>query len=131
MLYNQNIVTDDRENLNEIRENLIRERENEAQVLRNSVTDFKNEFNDIGLNNIKIIDSHKELLAFSKKELLNNYIIRIEELRQNNDEIMSRLNEFEFEGKCKWISFKNEYRHDMAELIKSIKDFTIEKDDLQ
>lgn len=131
MLYNQNIVNDNRENLNEIRENLIKDRENEAQVLRDSVKDFKDEFIKASLNNKKTIESQKEKLPFAKIGLVDKYIIRIEELEQKNNEIMSRLNEFEFEGKCKWISFKNEYRHDMAELIKSIKDFTIEKDDLK
>ena len=131
MLYNQNIVIDNRENLNEIRENLIRDRENEARVLRDSVKEFKDEFIIVSLKNKKTIESHKDKLPFAKIELVDKYIIRIEELEKKNDEIMSRLNEFAFEGKCKWISFKNEFRHDMAELIKSIKDFTIEKDDLK
>ena len=131
MLYNQNIVNDNRENLNEIRENLFKDRENEAQVLRDSVKVFKDEFIKASLNNKKTIESHKEKLPFAKNEFLDKYINRIEELEQKNDKIMTRLNEFEFEGKCKWVSFKNEYRHDMAELIKSIKDFSIEKEDLK
>jgi len=121
-------VQDVRENLNEARENLIKAREAVAQALLDSVQNFKNESYERNIKNGRIIAEFRNMIPSAKNELISKYYTRIDELELKNYEIKNKIEAYIFEGKCKWISFKNEYRHDMCSLEKSIKDFSIESE---
>jgi len=118
---------DFRENLIEIRANLIKTREAEAQDLLDSVQHFKIESFERYNYNEKLMAAYREMIPSAKYELIDKYYARIDELELKNDEIKNKVNSFTFEGKCKWISFKNEYKHDIGYLERALKEFAIEK----
>jgi hypothetical protein len=53
------------------------------------------------------------------------YQKKISELEQKNAKLKSDLADYKDESPDKWTSFKIEFNHDMNELGKAIKDFTV------
>jgi hypothetical protein len=119
---NQNIP----EKLMEARAN-IKALENTALELQEAIQDFKKESNERILNNGRIIAQFKNMIPLAKDELIPKYTVRMDELEMKNNEMKDKLGTYIFEGKCKWISCKNEFKHEIACLEKALKDFSIER----
>jgi hypothetical protein len=122
-----NKITDPRENIIETRDNLIKSREAVVQALNESVKQFKRESYERINNNEKILNKIRGFLLDVKKESADKSSERIDELEYANNEIKIRLETYNLEGRCKWISFKNEYKHDLSCIEKSLKDFSVDE----
>lgn len=63
-----------------------------------------------------------------KKDLKASYEKQIAVLEEKNSEMKIRMSEYKEDGGEKWQSFKIEFNHDMDELGKSLKDFTVDNE---
>ena len=83
---------------------------------------FKLETENKILDNEKKINELKEKKLNVKKEDQTGYNEKIAQLEQKNNELKSKIDAYQFEGKEKWESFQKEFNHDMDELGQAIKD---------
>nr|WP_321451363.1 hypothetical protein [uncultured Carboxylicivirga sp.] len=63
--------------------------------------------------------------GFSTNDIKNKYEEAITELELKKNEIEKRINMFKNDGSEKWESFKQKLTHDMEELGKALKSFTV------
>ncbi|MFC2087271.1 hypothetical protein ACFLSA_03810, partial [Bacteroidota bacterium] len=87
---------------------------------------FKIEAEKIIVAQEKNIAEFKAGLASEKKEINADYDKKLVELENKNNELKKKLADYKDDGQIKWISFKNEFNHDMNELGKAFKDITVE-----
>jgi len=78
----------------------------------------------IAANNQSIAEFNARI-ANQKREAAADYKLKITELQQKNSDMKRHMDEYKAEGKEKWEKFKTEFGHDMEELGKAFKDFTI------
>jgi len=95
------------------------------QAIQDSVQKFKKESEDQIIANEKSIAEFKVKIAKEKKENRALYEKRLAELEQQNRDMKKRLEDFREDGKDNWISFRNKFNHDMAEMGKSFHDFWV------
>ena len=86
---------------------------------------FKIDENKKIQNNDNSIADFKARIAKKKKENRAQYEKKLAVLEQKNTDLKKRLVDFKDNGKDNWAAFKREFNHDMDQLGKSIKDFTI------
>ena len=79
---------------------------------------------DIAAND-QIISDFKAKIVHDQKYAKAEYKKGIADFEQKNREMKNRLDNYNSEGKENWMKFKNEFSHDMDELGKSLKDFTV------
>jgi hypothetical protein len=77
----------------------------------------------------KIIAEFKARISKEKKENIAKYEKTIAELEQKAGDMKKKLEDFKVEGKDKWDSFKLKFDHDMDELGKALKNFTVKSND--
>ena len=75
--------------------------------------------------NEKSIAEFKARIAKEKRENRAKYEKKLAGLEQKNSDMKKKLDEYKEDGKEKWTSFKNEFSHDMDELGKALKGFTV------
>lgn len=63
----------------------------------------------------------KDQKATAKAE----YEEKIDALNKKNSDMKMKLDDFKFDNRTKWESFKSEFNKDMSELGTAIKDFTV------
>ncbi len=73
----------------------------------------------------KIIAEFKARIANEKKENIVNYEKILVELEQKTSGMKKKLVEYKEKGIDKWDSFKLKFDHDMDELGKALKNFTV------
>jgi DNA-directed RNA polymerase alpha subunit len=73
----------------------------------------------------KIIAEFKTRLANETKEDIAKYEKKLAELEQKAIDMKNKLVEYKEEGKDKWDSFKLKFNHDLDELGKALKNFTV------
>ncbi len=78
----------------------------------------------IKANNEAIAD-FKLKIENEKKDVKEDHNRKLQELEQRNIELKKSLGEYKLDGKEKWEIFKAEFNHDMDELGKAFKDFSI------
>jgi len=105
----------------EDRNNLIKAREDQAYELKVSVQYLKDESLKINNKNERILDEFRKMISASDDELH----AKTDELIQKISEMKNRLEEYRFESKAKWISFKCEYIHKMNELEKAVSSLVV------
>jgi outer membrane murein-binding lipoprotein Lpp len=116
------------EKVDEVQENAEEQQQNldQAQVdLETETANFKMESNEKITANEKVIADFKTGLKSVKDDAKATYEKQVAVLEQKNAALKKRIEEQEDEGMEKWQSFKIEFNHDMDELGKSLKDFTI------
>jgi hypothetical protein len=64
-------------------------------------------------------------MAVEKKEIQNKNNMELAILEQKNSDLKKKLDGFKEESKDKWDKFKAEFNHDMEELGKAFKEFTV------
>jgi hypothetical protein len=74
----------------------------------------------------KNITDFKARLASEKQEINADLENKLVELEKKNKELKIKLADFKDDGQNKWISFKDEFNHDMNELGNAFKDLTVE-----
>jgi len=73
----------------------------------------------------KNIADLKIKIAKEKTGVKQDYEKKLVALENKNNELKKKLTDFKDDGKENWISFKNEFNHDMDELGKAFKGLTI------
>ena len=87
---------------------------------------FKIEAENIIIAQEKDITDFKARLASEKQEINADYDKKLVELEKKNKELKIKLADLKDDGQNKWVSFKNEFNHDMNELGNAFKDLTVE-----
>ena len=104
------------------KENVIQAQKDYATEIEN----FKKESNDKISAQEKAIANLKAQIKTAKKDVKTTYEKNLAVLEQKTVRMKKAINEYKVDGKDKWQEFKNEFSHDMDELSKSLKDFTID-----
>ena len=73
----------------------------------------------------KIIAEFKARLTKEKKENITKYEKTLAELEQKASDIKKRVHEYKEEGKDKWDAYYHKFNHDLDELGKALKNFTV------
>lgn len=79
----------------------------------------------------KIAENDLKIAEFStkieneKEEEKVDYRKRITKLKQRNNDIKLRMDDYKVDGKERWKMFKTEFGHDMDELGKAFKDSVV------
>ncbi len=79
----------------------------------------------------KIADNDLKIAEFNtkieneKEVAKEDYRKRIAELKQKNNDMKLRMDDYKVDGKEKWKMFKTEFSHDMEELGKAFKDLVV------
>jgi chromosome segregation ATPase len=109
-------------------ENLSEAKEDYDQAQKDSAADyelFKKESEERIESNEKMIAAYKERIALNKEKFKAEDQKLIDELELKNIHMRKKIEEFKNHGKDEWVSFKSEFRHDMDELGKAIKDLSV------
>jgi phage shock protein A len=73
----------------------------------------------------KSIGELKARISNETKENLAKYENKLAELEQKTSDMKKKLEEYKEEGKEKWDFYKLKFNHDMDELGKALKNFTV------
>ena len=73
----------------------------------------------------KTIAEFKARITNEKKENIAKYEKTLAELEQKASNMKKNLEEYKEEGKDKWDAFKVKFNHDLDELGKALKNFTV------
>lgn len=117
-----------RENLKEAKSDVVDAKQDLKEAQKDSVSDYQSFKTD---SELKIKDNEKSIADLKVKSSKINaankatYQKKVSELEQKNAKLKSNLADYKDEGPDKWTSFKTEFNHDMNELGKAIKDFTV------
>jgi len=87
---------------------------------------FKIEAEKIITVQAKNIAEFKSDIAIKKEEAKTDLDKKLVELENKNKELEKKLADFKDDGKYTWITFKNEFNHDMDELGRALKDLTVD-----
>jgi len=85
----------------------------------------KEKSKNLAKNDAEIADC-KAKFKSDKKEAKEEYFKKVAELERKNDELKSKIANYNQDNKISWDKFRDEFNHDMSELGKSFKDFTVE-----
>jgi len=95
------------------------------QALNDSIKQFK-------MASEQKIDEYQQdiadLKAKMKTEKAENkalYEKNLAVLQKKSDDLITKLNDYKYEGQSNWDAFKNEFTHDMNELGTAFKDLTV------
>ena len=78
--------------------------------------------------NAQSIADFNARIASDKKEAKAEYKEKIAALELKNTDMQKKIADYKADGKDGWAKFKEEFNHDMDELGKALKDFTIKND---
>ena len=109
-------------------ENVLEAKENLAQAeddYQMEVFNFKVATNEKITANEKLLEDLNKEIKVAKKELKATYQNEITKLEQKNAKMKQRMLDYKEDGNEKWQSFKSEYNHDMDELGRALKEFTV------
>ncbi|MGA3014002.1 MAG: hypothetical protein ABSD71_08200 [Bacteroidales bacterium] len=73
----------------------------------------------------KTIGELKAKIAKETKENIAKYEKTLTDLEQKAGEIKKKVHEYKVEGKDKWASYSVKFTHDLDELGKALKNFTV------
>jgi len=74
----------------------------------------------------KNISEFKANLVSGKKDINAEYEKKLATLENKNNELKRKLADYKDDGKDKWVSFKNEFNHDVNQLGKAFQDLTVD-----
>lgn len=94
-------------------------------AIRDSIRLFKSESETTISTYEKNIADIKIKIAKANKENRAAYEKNLATLEQKNTEMKRKIEAFREDENAKWASFRREFNHDMDELGKALKDFTI------
>jgi Ni/Co efflux regulator RcnB len=118
-----------RENLKEEQKDVVDAKKDLAVAQKDSVSDYQNfkKESDIKIkNNEKSIADLKVKSAKISQKDQATYQKKVGELEQKNTTLKNELADYKQGTPDKWSAFKTEFNHDMNDLGKAIKDFTVD-----
>lgn len=92
------------------------------------VEQFKLETSQKIADNAKSIADFNARIATDKKLAKAEYKEKIAALELKNTDMQKKMADYKADGKDGWAKFKEEFNHDMDELGKALKDFTVKND---
>ncbi len=98
------------------------------QEQKDSISDYENfkaESEMMISNNERIILAYKEKMLTDKKQTKAKDQKIIDDLEMRNINMRRKVEQYKVEGKDKWSAFKVEFKHDMEELGKAIKNLNV------
>ena len=101
------------------------------QIIKDSVVNyqqFKKESEDRILAHEKSIAEFKTKIANEKKENRAIYEEKLYQLEMKNAELKKNLADYKDDEQTKWNAFRTEFNHDLEELGKAFRDFTVKSD---
>lgn len=120
-------VENAQEKLDDSENNLVEAEIDLEQVRQDSIDEymkFRTQAEEKIIAHNKSIAEFRTRIAQQKRENRSQYEAKLYELEQKNTDLKKKLDDYKDGGKDKWVSFKNEFGHDMEELGKALKDFT-------
>lgn len=117
-----------KEKLETAKENSIQAQANLEKANDNyqtEITEYKKETMERIAANENSIGEFNLRIANEKAKAKEEYKQKIAVLEQKNSDMKKKLDDYKADGKEKWATFKTEFNHDMDELGKSFKDFTV------
>lgn len=87
--------------------------------------EFKLEFQETMKAVNQNIDAIRKGFEADKAKMKENSKEMFAELEQKKDKLNARLSEYKDEGLEKWEAFKTEFKRDVDQLGKAIKDFSV------
>ena len=118
-----------RENLKEAKSDVVDAKMDLKEAQKDSVSDyqnFKKESDAKIKNNEKSIADLKVKSSKISQKNQAAYQKKVGELEQKNTKLKNELADYKEGTPDKWSSFKTEFNHDINELGKAIKDFTVD-----
>ena len=114
--------------LQEAKDNVIDAKQDLNKTRKDSITEyqkFKKESEEkINAHDLSIAE-FKARVANEKKENRAKYEKKLAELEQKNSDLKKKLEDYKEDGKDNWDSFKLKFNHDLDELGKALKGFTV------
>ena len=95
------------------------------KAVKDSIQQFKKESQEKINDYDKSIADFKAGLANTKKVDKAKYEKALADLEQKKSDLKKKLEEFKEDQVANWKSFKIEFNHDMDDLGKSLKDYTV------
>ncbi len=105
--------------------NLTKANQELNMAIRDSIRQFKKESETTISTYEKNIADIKIKIAKTNKENRATYEKNLADLEQKNIEMKRKIEAFREDENAKWAAFRREFNHDMGELGKALKDFTI------
>jgi Holliday junction resolvase RusA-like endonuclease len=91
----------------------------------NDYQQFRRESEEKMTRNAEVMAAYQKNVKEGKQKITAADKKMMAELEQENEMMQMKLNSFTSESKEEWAAFKTEYNHDMDNLGKAIKDFTV------
>jgi phage shock protein A len=104
-------TTEAKENGNEQKDNL---KQKFANLFEEKISSYE-----------KTIGELKAKLALETRENIAKYEKTLADLEQKVSEIKKKVHEYKEEGKDKWAAYNDKFNHDLDELGKALKNFTV------
>ena len=114
-----------RDKVEEANEGVIEANKDLNSAQYDSVQLFKKEAEEKIAANEKSIVDFKTRIAYQKAVDKIKYEKQIADLDQKNGDMRKSLADYQQQGKDKWVAFKHKFSHDMNELGKAFKQFTV------
>jgi hypothetical protein len=119
-----------RENLKEERKDVVEAKKDLKEAQKDSASEYQKFKTE---SELKIKNNEKRLAELKVKQAKMNekdraiYLKKVNKLEQKNADLKMKLTNYKNnEGQTKWMSFKTEFNHDMNELGRALKDFTVD-----
>lgn len=85
---------------------------------------FRTEANEKLVAQQKSIREFRARIAKEKKENRADYEMKLAKIEQKNTDLKKKLDDYQDQGRDKWIAFKGEFNRDMNELGNAFEDLT-------
>lgn len=118
-------VENAQDKVQEAKDKVIEAKQELNQTIKDSIQQFKKESQEQINANEKSIAEFKVKIAKERKENRAEYERQLTLLEQKNNQMKKDLEEFREDQKDKWDAFRFKFKHDMAELGKAFKNFTV------
>ena len=125
---NQNKVKDAKEKVQEEKKDVMDAQKELEKAEQDSIRMY-NEYKTAQLEKINENDSaiahYRAKMKMESKDMREKHEKKIADLEKKNNELRMKLNNYNYDGKSSWQSFKTEFNHDMEELGHAFKDLTV------
>jgi len=112
-------------NVQDAKGNVVEANQELDKAINDSVQQFRKDAEAKIIAHNKSIADFKARIANQKMEIKAKYEKQIADLEQKNSDMKKELDNFKAEGKEKWEAFKIKFKHDLDELGKSMKAFSV------
>jgi hypothetical protein len=106
-------------------ENVLKANDELNQALKDSIQLYRSATQQKLIANEKLITDYKAKIAIEKKEIKAKHETELARLVKKNNDLKTKLDNYNEVDNTKWEAFKTEFNHDMDELGNALKDLTV------